>query len=307
MSAGRTIGVDWGTSRFRAYLIGADGSVLEKRENDRGILSVAPGEFPVVLRAAVSDWRRAHPDAPIVASGMVGSRQGWREIPYVFCPSGLREVAAGVGRVECEGLGVVQLVPGVACRDDTGIPDVMRGEETQILGAAAELGEGAHLVVLPGTHSKWAAIRDGSIVAFSTYMTGELFATLRGHSILGRLMAESRADESAFMRGAGMATKAGGGLLRHLFSARTLGLFGELPAPALESYLSGLLIGSEVADAIAAAGGAPTSLALVAGAALAPAYAKVLASHGVSARQIGEEVSVRGLWLIAQQSVEHLR
>jgi 2-dehydro-3-deoxygalactonokinase len=299
MGDGATIGVDWGTSRFRAYLIGRDGSVLDRRESERGILAVAPGEFPGVLAAAVGDWRRIHPTAPIVACGMVGSRQGWREVPYVACPAGFAEIARRTVAVECPPLGTVRLVPGLACRDDAGIPDVMRGEETQIVGAIDALGSGSHLLVLPGTHSKWATVRDQTIVSFATFMTGELFAVLRDHSILGRLMSRDGFDEAAFARGA--AAVAGGGSLLHLlFSARTLGLFDELPAEALESYLSGLLIATEVKDALAATSERPLSVGLVAGAALAPLYARALDRHGVAARDIGEDAAARGLSAIAR-------
>lgn len=301
MSDDLTIGIDWGTSRLRAYLIAADGAVLAKQENDRGILSVPAGAFPTVLRELIADWHNRHPPAQIVASGMVGSRQGWHEVPYVACPAGLDELVAKLGSVTAAGVGRVWLVPGIADRDQMGMPDAMRGEETQIIGASLLLGAGTHVLVLPGTHSKWAVVRDGAILSFSTYMTGELFAVLRAHSILGRLMEESSEREADFLRGIDTAHADSAGLLRRLFSVRTLGLFGDLPASSLESYLSGLLIGTEVANAVEAFGpDRPALVNVVSAAHLARSYERALERSGVRSRRIGEEATVLGLSLIAE-------
>jgi 2-dehydro-3-deoxygalactonokinase len=294
------IAVDWGTTRFRAYLVDPNGSVVEKREAERGVLTVAPGEFGTALHDEIGSWRRAHPELPIVASGMVGSRQGWVEAPYVSCPAGLADLTAGVTMIEDNRVGPVAVVPGLTCRDSDGVPDVMRGEETQIIGGAAALGAGTQVFVLPGTHCKWAIVRDGIVETFTTYMTGELFAILRHHSILGRLMSGSRSDETAFARGvaAGTVRKAAG-LLHQLFSARTLGLFDELPTRSLESYLSGLLIGTEIANATTAIGELLNSVTLVSGAGVGAPYAEALRQSGIGVTQMGDEATVRGLSRIA--------
>ena len=132
----RLLALDWGTSQLRAYLVGADGSVLAHRDGGPGILAVEPGGFPTALRAFAGDWLAETPCA--LASGMVGSRQGWHEVPYARCPAGLAELTAGLAEVDAGEGATVQLVPGLTCETDNAIPDVMRGEETQLLGALGE-------------------------------------------------------------------------------------------------------------------------------------------------------------------------
>ena len=196
---------------------------------------------------------RRFPGLPIMLSGMVGSRQGWVEAPYVACPAGAAEIAAAATSVPAARIGRVVVVPGLSARDARGAPDVMRGEETQILGALGAGGRADGLFVLPGTHSKWARVEAGRIVDFATFMTGEVFAALKDHSLLGRLMAPPDATDAAsaadgFARGlaAAAALERPGDLLHAIFMTRTLGLFHELPAQGLADYLSGLLIGAEV-------------------------------------------------------------
>lgn len=227
------IAIDWGTTSFRAYRLDARGAILETRCAPKGILSVAAGGFAAVLDEQIRGWN----ERPVVMSGMIGSRQGWREAPYVPCPAGFDEIAAALREVR-KGIWVV---PGVSCRGDAGVPDVMRGEETQVLGAERD-----GLLCLPGTHSKWVEVRAGRIERFSTAMTGEVYAVLKSHSILGRMMEEgSNTNADAFRRGVERSGEPGG-LLHHLFGVRTKGLMGELDAAAASSYLSGLLIGHEI-------------------------------------------------------------
>ena len=247
------IGLDWGTSSLRAYRLAADGVVIERRERASGILQVKDGAFAEALQEIAGDWLADQPRAPLLACGMIGSRQGWREVPYVPCPAGLEELSQGLGEVEATPEGrVMRMVPGLTFRDrSSGLPDVMRGEETQALGALAIAGGEAAVLVMPGTHSKWVRLESGRITGFRTYMTGELFAVLEQHSILGRLMREGGHDRDTFARG----LEEGGGrgrdheagdLLHLVFTARTLGLLGDMPDTGLRSYLSGLLIGAEI-------------------------------------------------------------
>jgi len=184
---------------------------------------------------------------------MVGSRQGWVEAPYAPCPAGAAEIAAAMTIVPTARLGRVAVVPGLSARDKRGAPDVMRGEETQILGAVVANGRGDGLFVLPGTHSKWARVEAGRIVDFATFMTGEVFAALKGHTLLGRLMAppdktDAASAADAFARGlaAAAALERPGDFLHAIIMTRTLGLFDEAPAHALAEYLSGVLIGAEI-------------------------------------------------------------
>jgi 2-dehydro-3-deoxygalactonokinase len=193
------------------------------------------------------------------------------------------------------------LVPGLL-RAGAEFPDVMRGEETQILGdLAAGRAEGRRCYVLPGTHSKWAWCEGGRIARFATYMTGEVYDTLARHSILGRLMAGSAADDAAFGRGLEQADRsaaaAPGRLLHDLFSARTLGLTAALQPEALASYLSGLLIGAEVRAATAAADIAEVTI--LGSGTLAPLYARAAVAAGLRV-VVGEtDTAARGLHAIA--------
>jgi 2-dehydro-3-deoxygalactonokinase len=236
------ISVDWGTSSFRAYLADAEGLALDVIPEGKGALSLQAGEHEPYLNEKLAAWRGAHPDLPVIASGMVGARQGWIEAPYAASPAGANEIAAAT----IEAPGGVRILPGVSHVDARGAPDVMRGEETQILGA--DIDEG--VVVLPGTHSKWARIVGRRIVAFATYMTGEVFAVLKTHSVLGRMMAtpSEGAETQGFLKGvdASVALKNPGDLLHAAFMARTYGLFGEMDGADLAEYLSGLLIGAEI-------------------------------------------------------------
>ena len=251
------IGVDWGTSSCRAYLMGRTGQILETVSTDKGILQVESGAFADTLETIIGPWRR--PGLPVVLSGMIGSRQGWIEAPYISIPASFDEIAAAL--VQHPEDADIYVVPGLAQDLPGQTPDVMRGEETQIVGAVGDASE-RQLLVMPGTHSKWVLIDDRKVVWFATFMTGELFALLKDHSILGRLMTASDdgRDQSAFEQGLDAATTLPGGLLQHLFSARTLGLFDRLPENAIASYLSGLLIGHELADALGNLGDLPEHL-----------------------------------------------
>jgi 2-dehydro-3-deoxygalactonokinase len=241
------IGVDWGTSSLRAYLTNSDGAIVARAESTRGILSVAKGEHEDVLAGFVGGWRTVRA-LPILMSGMIGARQGWVEAPYAQCPAGLHEIAAGIVTVETCALGAVGLVPGVCASESDGAPDVMRGEETQILGALAAMGRSEGVFVLPGTHSKWARVEGARIASFATYMTGEIFAALKDHTILGRMMAGEANDGVGFGEGVRKAAQLQrpGDVLHAVFMTRTLGLFDRLAADQLSEYLSGLLIGAEL-------------------------------------------------------------
>lgn len=267
------IALDWGTTSLRAYLIDAAGEIIEHRDGGPGIMRVENGAFEAALDAFAGDWMRAHPDAALIASGMIGSKQGWREAPYCPCPASEAALAAQLIRVPLAGGRQLAIVPGVSTIDPaTGVPDVMRGEETQIIGALPATR--SHVVVLPGTHSKWAWYEDGRIVSFASFMTGEVYATLTIHTILGRLMnLDAPHDDAAFVRGVAYGLEAPGALLNRMFSARTLGLFGVLGDQALPSYLSGLLIGSEIGGAFAMFA-RPLALTMLGGADLAGRYAR---------------------------------
>lgn len=229
------IGIDWGTSSFRAFRFAPDGRVAERVETAQGIMHAQ--DFPEVLRAATLGW-----SGKVLMSGMIGSRQGWVEAPYLPCPADAAGLASALVRVP--GAAEIWIVPGLTCLDAGGTPEVMRGEETQIIGAAAE-----GLVCLPGSHAKWARVRNGMVLGFETFLSGEAFAALRSGTILGRMMEDAPHDPEAFAQGLARSGDSGH-LLHHLFGVRALGLFGRLAGTGAASYLSGLLIGHEVRSAM---------------------------------------------------------
>ncbi len=299
------IALDWGTTSFRAYLIDRAGRVLDRRMRDAGILKITDQDFAGALATAIGDWLGARPPLPVLAAGMIGSRQGWREVPYVPCPAGLDALAAGLVSVTMPGDRVVRIVPGMLRPQDGGsFPDVMRGEETQIMGdLAANGGSGRRCYVLPGTHSKWAWCEEGRIEHFATYMTGEVFDVLVHHSILGRLVVEAPPEPAAFDAGLARAARSAGAapghLLHDLFSARTLGLVGELPGTAVASYLSGLVIGAEVT---AAAGDAAGEITILGSSTLTPLYQRAAATAGLEVRIGAVDAAARGLHAIARSA-----
>jgi len=287
------IGVDWGTTAFRAYRLDGRGRIADRREApERGILSVPAGGFPAALAEQIGPWLAAG-ERLVVMCGMVGSRQGWIEAPYLPCPAAPAELAARVVPVPFEGARVA-LVPGLSARDASGVPDVMRGEETKLLGAMAELGgDGAGATLcLPGTHSKWARIEGGRIAGFATQMTGETFAALSRHTILARGIAPGPTVADAFARGVRRSGEPGG-LLHHLFGARALGLAGELAETETASYLSGLLIGHEIRAALA--DGDPGPVHLLGSERLGALYADAFRILGVAHREHDPDTVARGL------------
>ena len=288
------IGVDWGTSAFRAFRLAADGHVLGRRSAPRGILHLAAGSFAEALREEIGAWL-AEGETRVLLSGMIGSRQGWVEAPYLPCPAGAAELAATLVPVPF-GAARVLLVPGLSDLDDAGTPEVMRGEETQIVGLLPRLGEEA-IACLPGSHSKWARVAGGRITAYRTYLSGEAFAALRGGTILGRMMKDGPTDTAAFDRGVARAAEPGH-LLHHLFGVRTLGLFGELADTESASYLSGLLIGHEVR----AARPQGHTVHLIGAATLCVLYARAIEACGGEAVIEDEDAAARGLALIGRSA-----
>ena len=284
------IAVDWGTSRFRGYLV-RDSIITDQVTSDEGMAATARGTFATVFLKNCSDWLAKHPDAPITMAGMVGSRNGWMEVPYAPCPAGIEEIATRVGKVYVADGVFASIIPGLICSND-GMADVMRGEETLIIGSNVRDG----MVIQPGTHSKWAVVRNGRVSGFRTFMTGEFFSLLTGHSIL-RLLATPKIDNAGFHRGLEAAAQRGG--LAHLaFSARSRVLSGDMSGAEVEPYLSGLLIGLEVREAAAEMDG---PLTLIADGFMAENYAAALAQYGLTAGIMAPQVClVAGLAAISQ-------
>ena len=296
-SEAKLIGVDWGTTQLRVYRIGDIGAVLDRRESDSGISSVPGRDFDTALRTLVADWVETEPSLPIAMCGMIGSRQGWREAPSFSCPVSIRDLAAGLQPIGTS-LGTAWIAGGVSVTDGNELIDIMRGEEIQILGIDCYGDE--WLVVTPGTHSKWVILRGETICGFRTYMTGELYALLRRHSILSRLMPEDvevPVVPDAFLEGV-LAAADDSQLLRVLFSVRTGGLTHRPDASALASYLSDILIGAEISGALQWT--PRLSVLVVASPTLGPLYQRAFPTFGVRAvRHIGAEQAVaKGLWRV---------
>ncbi|MBO9644446.1 MAG: 2-dehydro-3-deoxygalactonokinase [Pseudacidovorax sp.] len=291
------VALDWGTTSLRGALIAEDGRVLEERSAPRGILHLDGASFAEVFEAFTLDWM-AVPGRRCLIAGMAGSRQGWVEAPYCACPCGAEEIAQQVVPVEP---GRIDMVPGLVDHQ-SGVPDVMRGEETQILGAMRLTGLQDGLFVLPGTHNKWAQVAGGRVTGFRTFMTGEFYALLSQHSILSRtLQADAPLHEGAFLEGVGRARRADSpGLLNLAFGMRALSLFERLSPAAATSYLSGLLIGDEL-RAQPLQPGVP--VVLVGSPTLTERYALALDSVGVPARLLDAQATWAGahaLWRARQ-------
>ncbi len=289
------IAIDWGTSSLRGAQLGAEGQVLATREFARGILSVPPGQFAAVLDELFGDWMQA-PGALCLISGMAGSRQGWQEAPYCPCPVGFAELGQHLLWLQP---GRIALVPGLSClgQDALQTPDVMRGEEVQIFGALRLAGRDTATLVLPGTHSKWAQVENARVTRFSTFMTGELYALLSQHSILGKTLDLNGAfNEAAFLQGVDK-SQTTGSVLHQLFAVRTLGLFERLPAAALPSYLSGLLIGEELRTQNRQATQGP--LILIGSDSLTMRYTLALRHMGIDCQSHGAEATWAGLFALA--------
>jgi 2-dehydro-3-deoxygalactonokinase len=306
MPQARLIALDWGSSSLRAYLLGEGAAVIGSRRQPWGILHLPEGGFAAALQGVAGDWLAAQPGLPLIASGMVGSAQGWREAPYAPCPADGRSLAAQLLAFEpAPGLRL-HIVPGVRQAGER--PDVMRGEETQVVGLLAHEPTLAArcALVMPGTHCKWVQVRGGAIIGFETYMTGEMFALLAQHSILGRPAREAGAaavSDAAFERGVAAVRAHAAGATPLLFSARTLVLAGQLAAADSLEYLSGLLVGEEIRCALQAGPAADDLPRLLVGdEALCRRYQRALALFGLSSELAADGAAPAGLWQIAMSA-----
>jgi 2-dehydro-3-deoxygalactonokinase len=293
----RTVFCDWGTSRLRAYLQ-VDGEIVARREGPGIRAMTSPAS--ATLREALQPWRNSPGFDEIVACGMVGSRNGIAEVPYVPAPTGLTEWASQALTPQIEELSLT-IAAGVSGANAVGAPDVMRGEETQVFGAIAAhvtLASDRHDLLLPGTHSKWVQIHDGEIAAVHTYVTGELFALLSDHSSLLRAGDSGQSSDGGFV--AGLARSRQSGLAQSLFETRAAQLLVGRPRAWAIEFLSGLLIGDEVASALHAH--RLTSVLLIGESTLTQRYREALLAHGVTSMALdGDRCAVAGLRLLAAQ------
>ncbi|MCA8019107.1 2-dehydro-3-deoxygalactonokinase [Burkholderia metallica] len=316
----RLIALDWGTTSLRAYLMAGAGAVLDERAAPKGVMQLGGAAVAIAdaCDAAFEDvcgaWLDAWPTLPVVAAGMVGSAQGWREAPYVDVSIDAARLGASLQTVRARRGTTVHIVPGLIQRGE--LANVMRGEETQIVGALHAGGathDAASLrwIGLPGTHSKWVAVRGSRIERFRTFMTGELYALLCTHSLLGRTMQPSSGfARDAFERGvraaqAGHAT----GLLATIFGSRARLLAGDLEPVEQADYLSGVLIGHELAG-LAADGDGPAADAgagvprpmLIGDAALCERYRHAASLFGWPPADTIDGAAAAGLWVLAERA-----
>jgi 2-dehydro-3-deoxygalactonokinase len=289
------IGIDWGTSSLRAFLIGAQGEVLDSVATGEGIMQIPDRNFDAVFDRLVGSFP-SNAGLPVVVSGMITSRNGWVETPYVKMPTGPEHLAQSLVRHQSQSGALIHFVTGATTEHISG-PDVMRGEETQIIGSAA-LGLSDGIFVMPGTHSKWVHVALGKIQDFATYMTGEVFASLKDHTILGTLMEMSDFDLSAFQKGVGAAQDRRANLLHDLFHVRTLPLMGKLKETETADFLSGLLIGTEIVAALKK--NEVKRVTIVGRDDLADRYEIALQAVGISCQRAPDDIAAKGHFLIAQ-------
>jgi len=289
------IGIDWGTSSLRAFLISAVGEVIERISKPYGIMHVENRDFEGTFRELVGSWMN-NPNIPVIASGMITSRNGWVETPYLQLPSGASELAKALVSFKTTDGVTVNFVTGMTT-EHRGAPDVMRGEETQIIGASA-LGMSDGIFVLPGTHSKWIIVRSNRIEDYSTFMTGEVYAALRQHTILSALMEDGPFHEEGFRMGVQAGLSKGSSLLHELFNVRTLPLFQKISMDMAQDYLSGMLIGAEISGADAEAARGPVTI--VGRNELLERYEIALNIAGFETRRAPDDIVARGHFLIAK-------
>ncbi|MCR9137503.1 MAG: 2-dehydro-3-deoxygalactonokinase [Alphaproteobacteria bacterium] len=291
------IGVDWGTTNLRAFLVDASGNVIAELDSDRGMASLKPDEFENTLVTLIAPWLSDGVTIPVFACGMVGARQGWTEAKYRPVPcrllrmSEFTRVATNDQRID------VYILPGLSQASPA---DVMRGEETQIAGFLASEPNYCGTVCLPGTHTKWVEIQDGVIGAFHTFMTGELFSLLSQHSILRHSIREGDEDPEAFMQAALAAADEPGSVALELFGLRAGSLLNDPQQQRVRPRLSGMVIGHEIGIASAFWAGSP--IALIGAPELTSLYAKVLVAKGADIRIVDARMAtLSGLAMAARQ------
>jgi 2-dehydro-3-deoxygalactonokinase len=292
---------DWGTTHLRLYLCDRQGKVLESKVG-QGVASVQ-GPVEGAFSDLVDGWQGRGGKLPAVLSGMVGSTIGWREAPYVACPARLDSIAGKSLRFESGGRAIA-IAPGLSCQNRLQAPDMMRGEETQILGAIhcdPSLAAGRHLLCLPGTHTKWVLLKDGVVEQFQTALAGELFDILRRHSILVNADGPVElAGSDAFAKALDQSRHFPDAELSHLlFEVRSRQLRGDLKREDAAAYLSGLIIGQDVSGAkrlfqMELAGAGP--VVVIGSSKLGALYAQALKAHDFVPCQLdGEAASLAGL------------
>jgi 2-dehydro-3-deoxygalactonokinase len=290
------VGINWGSTNFRAFLISAEGKSIDEYSAQAGVVGLDRDRMAAMMDELASRWPGTR---PVYASGMIGSNVGWIDVPYAQAPAGFADLARAavltqIGKVS------VQIVPGITCRRSfDGEPDILRGEEIELLGLAGlRVVDG--WVALPGTHTKWVRLQNGRVFDFFTSMSGEIFDRLTAKGLLSSIIAGEAAEGDAFLTGvnAGHGRRLSLGTL--LFGARARVIRGLLAKPDAASYIRGLLIGSEIADAVAVYPILVNGpLPLVGNGPLCQLYAAALRTVGVSSELVESRAAcVRGFYAL---------
>ncbi len=297
------IAIDWGSTNCRAALLDGAGGIVERQDGGAGIFERGAAIFAEQLRDIVMPWRSQHADLPVILSGMIGSRDGMIEVPFVHCPASPAHIADTLHKIDTSILERCWIVPGVQGLTPDDVADVMRGEEVQAIGLLDQPGweSGSGLVILPGTHSKWLLLREGEIFRFATAASGELFATLNSLGSLAPLLKDSPEtdfDRDVFRKGLTHARQRGG-LPHHLFNLRARAVLREISRSELRTRLSALLIGHELEEMLAMFPAA-MRVAVVGSEALGHIYCEALAARGAEATWYsGDETAARGMLRLA--------
>ena len=300
------IAVDWGSTNFRAYRVDVNGNVIDQVSSDQGVAKISRDDMPAIVDALVIRWPEEA--GAIFCCGMIASTIGWENIPYLQCPISATGLAATLPILEIGGH-VLHVSPGLSCQSIFGQPDVMRGEEIQYLGYLSALPEGSNIqgmICMPGTHSKWLSVQKGEAKHFSTTMTGDIFAALSQNGLLRTHLTETVTFSAAFIEGLEYA-RSGGSLPRQLFSVRSRVVTGDLKNKDAASYASGLLIGSEIDDALQAYADyiGSEAITLIGSIALCDLYKNALEHFGQSARIIeSHNACIGGFRLLARLKEE---
>lgn len=295
--------VDWGTSSFRAYLVGAAGTCLARKASDQGVKKIAPGTCKSVLQENIGDWVEEAGVTRVLMAGMVGSDLGWCAVPLLNAPCDAAALSDNLFQARLTGATSVQIVPGLASFDGSGrVASIMRGEEVQILGSIALQNKRDALICLPGSHSKWVGINAGSITAIRTFMTGELFDLVCTRSVLADCLqgADAELDIPAFLSGVDR-VRSGETLLEALFGVRAE-FVADPHRTAVErkSFVSGVMIGSEIDAPLANASASQSGDLIVVGSKkLLEAYRLAFAQYDCRPTCIdGEEAFIAGCHLL---------
>jgi 2-dehydro-3-deoxygalactonokinase len=299
------IAVDWGTSNLRVWGMGGDSRPLFERQAERGMARLRPGEFPDVLAEILAD-AEVSDEISVLISGMAGARQGWVEAPYLDLPADLATLGRYLVNAPAPGhIFHACIVPGV-CRRNPGREDVMRGEETQLLGVARLHPGFGGLVVKAGTHSKWSRLEGTVLTEFSTSMTGELYAVLSAHSVLHHSLdgeAIGPGTEDGISAGLDQGLAEPGRLTESLFRTRAASLLSSRRPDWCHGFLSGLLVGAEIGGKKKDLEG--QEILIMGGARMVRLYGAALGRLGISAGAIDEtEATLAGLAAVREQTAK---